>query len=304
MAVPSFQDFFRPVLRLVAEGASSPRECLPGLQDHFSLTQEDMADQIPSGVRSRVHDRADWSIFHMRKAGLIRRVKRGVYEVTEEGRSVLEDGPEHLDLAYLRTLEPYRAWREEQSGTDEQQETSHQSSSAETPEERIAAAVSEIESNLAGDLRERLRGNTPDFFEKAVLDLLVAMGYGRGRKASALRTGQSGDGGIDGIINEDALGLDRVYVQAKRYAEDNSIAPEQVRGFVGAMTGEQASKGVFVTTSRFSSSALDFAQKVSQRVILIDGPEFARLMVKYGVGVRSERRVDVHVIDENFFSEG
>jgi len=309
MAIPDFQSFFRPVLQLVADGATSPRECLPGLQKVFGLSDEEMDERIPSGIRSRVFDRADWAIFHMMKAGLIQRVRRGVYAITEDGRSTIQSELKNFNLKHLKTLAPYREWLAKTSssfGGPKPQILKTQAvvtSDDSTPEDRISSAVAEIEASLADNLLAQLLEGSPVFFEKAVVELLIAMGYGRGREGAGRRLGRSGDGGIDGVINEDALGLDAVYIQAKRYALDKTIGRPAIQQFVGSLTGEGASKRVFVATSSFSADALRYVEKTPQRIVLIDGQRFARLMIAHGAGARVVQTITLSEIDENFFAE-
>jgi restriction system protein len=173
-----------------------------------------------------------------------------------------------------------------------------------TPEEQIEAAHRALNAALRADLLERIRDNSPPFFERVIVELLVAMGYGGGHKNAAEQLGRSGDGGVDGVINEDRLGLDRVYVQAKRYADGNPISRPEVQGFVGSLVGFGANKGVFVTTSSFTKGAVDYVRNLPQRVILIDGERLTALMIEHGVGTRLHSRIDIQRLDEDFFSEG
>lgn len=235
-------------------------------------------------------------------------VRRGVFEASPEGAQVLASAPDRIDMRYLERFEPYRAWRALESRDDASSASPsipdlELAPSVEIPEERIDAAIAEIERSLADDLLARLITGSLAFFEKAVVDLLVAMGYGQGRAGAGQVLGRSGDGGIDGVINEDALGLDAVYVQAKRYAQDNSIGRPAIQQVVGSLTGEGAAKGVFVTTSTFSKDAERFVERISQRIVLIDGRRLARLMIAHGVGVRAVQTFTRSEIDENFFAD-
>jgi restriction system protein len=216
-------------------------------------------------------------------------------------------------MKFLERFDGYRKWRVDQFDPDaavngepsaaEQAAPTGTLPPAATPEDRIAAAIAEMEAGLAGDLLDRLLSGSPAFFERAVVDVLVAMGYGRGRKGAGQRLGRGGDGGIDGVISEDALGLDNVYVQAKRYSPGNTVGRPAIQQFVGALNELRASKGVFFTTSSFSGDAKRTVESVSQRVMLIDGQRLTRLMIAYGVGVRPVETLTLSQVDENFFAE-
>lgn len=299
-----------PVLRLTGAGASRMKDLTSAIADEFKLTAEEVAEMQPSGRMRVLENRAHWARWYLKGAGLVRPVKRGVYEITERGRALLDERPERVDMKLLERFEEYREWRERttngRSGRNREDSIIDRAESGaelQTPQDRIDAAVHEIESNLADTLLDRLIDGSPRFFEKAVVDLLLAMGYGRGREGAGQRLGRSGDGGIDGVINEDALGLDAVYVQAKRYGLGNVVGRPAIQQFVGSLTGEGATKGVFVTTSNFSTDARNFVNKISQRIVLIDGQQFARLMIAHGVGVRGYQAITLSEVDENFFTE-
>ncbi len=308
MAIPDFQTLMLPLLRLAAQGARTVPECVPEIAKQFSLSEAELAEMLPSKRQPTLVNRLHWARTYLAKAGLLRMVKRGVFEASEDGARVLAEKPDRIDMRFLERFDAYRQWRA--ANTNDKETTSAapeplaQGAPAETPQERIEAARSEIYAFLADELLERLLNGSPAFFEKAVLDLLVAMGYGRGRKGADQLTGKPGDGGIDGTINEDALGLDVVYVQAKRYARENMIGRPAIQQFVGSLTGEGASKGVFVTTSGFSGEAKRFVDgKIAQRIVLIDGQQLASLMIAHGVGVRVTHTITLSEVDENFFAE-
>lgn len=307
-SVPGMSEFFLPVLRLLAEGATNARACLPGLQKEFGLTSDEMAELIDSGHKTRVFDRADWAIFHMMKAGLVHRLSRGVYGVSAEGRSLLSSGIERLDSATIRSLPAYRASVAQGGATrgTEVATPAMDSSVANlivTPQESIEAAFAVIETDLVDDILAALQAVTPARFEQLIVDLLLAMGYGGGDRSMGERIGRSGDGGIDGIVNEDALGLDAVYIQAKRYAPDSKVGRPALQAFVGSLTGEGATKGVFVTTSDFSREAKDYLNRVQHRIVLINGDRLARLMIQHEVGVRARKTYVLRSVDEDYFSE-
>ena len=300
------------VLRLTADGKSRVPEMLPALAVEFGLTTEDMALMLPSGRTPLVASRAHWARTYLVKAGLVKRTKRGHCEVTQRGRDVLNTNPDRIDNVTLSRFNEFAAWKsrtgEARSPTLDPSDGADSRHNVEAPppippEERIEAAQKELEAALADELLTALLDGSPSFFERAVVDLLVAMGYGRGRDGAGKLLAKSGDGGIDGVINEDALGLDAVYVQAKRYAPENTVGRPAIQQFVGSLTGEGAAKGVFVTTSAFSREALSFVERVAQRIVLIDGQRLARLMIAHGVGVRPVRAITLRQIDENFFAD-
>jgi restriction system protein len=222
---------------------------------------------------------------------------------TEEGRKLLATNPNKINVALLMKYPSFREFRETASDNADVSTDSIPKPSGVTPEEQIEAAYQAVQSALRADLLERIAQNTPSFFEQLIVELLVAMGYGGSRKNAATQLGRSGDGGVDGVINEDRLGLDRVYVQAKRFGKSNTVGRPEVQAFVGSLVGLGATKGVFVTTTTFSPQARDFVQHLSQRVILIDGQILADLMIEHGVGVRTSRAIEFKRLDEDFFSE-
>lgn len=314
--IPSMHELFRPCLELLSDGATNARQCLPGIQKRYGLTEDQMAETIPSGQRTRVLDRADWAIFHLMHAGLIERPQRGVSHIAPAGRDALRSAAT-VDWGYVSTRPAYMAWKSSRKGSEARNGETGQPvasmaagnsstdagalSSGLTPPEAIDLAYREIEHQLAEDLREQVLTLTPARFEQLIVELLLAMGYGDGRAEMGRAIGKSGDGGIDGVVNEDKLGLDAVYIQAKRYAPDNTVGRPALQAFIGSMTGESATKGVFVTTSGFSREAREFVQRVQQRVVLIDGSRLARLMIDHGVGVRVDKTYVLRSIDANFF---
>jgi restriction system protein len=313
MGVPDFQTLMLPLLRLAVAGKTTIRDCIPEIAREFALTQADLDEMLPSGRQQTLANRLHWARTYLAKAGLLATVKRGVFAPSVTGREIIAANPPRIDMKFLERFEDYRGWRVDQFRSAEAVDDAcapadHTAQSiaqppAATPEDRIAAAVIEMEAGLASDLLERLLSGSPAFFERAVVDVLVAMGYGRGRKGAGQRLGRSGDGGIDGVISEDPLGLDNVYVQAKRYAPGNTVGRPAIQQFVGALNELRASKGVFFTTSSFSGEAKRTVESVSQRVMLIDGNRLTRLMIAHGVGVRPVETITLSQIDENFFSE-
>jgi len=303
--LPSINDVLQPVLLELSKGCRNSRECVPGVAANFGLEEDATITTRSDGSKPRIMSRISWAIVSLSAAGLIEKIKPGHYEVTDAGRKLLARPPERLDHNFLLGIPSYAEvyGPGTNSGRDRQSVLVSSKPEPRAPDEVLKDAVSDLQASLTATLLHRLRTGSPGCFEHAVVRLLEAMGYGRGRDGAGKVLGGAGDGGIDGVINEDALGLDAVYVQAKRYAAENAVGRPAIQQFVGSLTGEGAAKGVFVTTSAFSAGARDYAAKIPQRVVLIDGPEFARLMIAHGVGVRPVETITLHEIDENFFSE-
>ena len=306
MAIPDYQSLMLPVLRIAAEGETRVPKAADIIADDLGLSEEEREELLPSGNQRLLHNRVHWAKFYMSKAGLIDSPKRGVFVASPAGLNLLSTKPERIDVDTLKSIPAFAAFYGK-VGTKEQD--SHETISASpisfetTPEEQIDTAHTMIVEALKADLLQRILDQSPIFFERLIVDLLVAMGYGGSHEDAARQLGKSGDGGIDGIIDEDRLGLDRIYVQAKRYGVTSSVGRPEVQGFVGSLVGIGASKGVFVTTSSFSRQATDYARGLQQRIILIDGVRLADLMLEFGVGVRTSRTVELKRLDEDFFSE-
>lgn len=248
---------------------------------------------MPSGKQHVLHNRIHWAKFYMSKAGLLASPARGRFVATEAGRSLLTSGPDRIDAKLLLKHPEFRKFYKGNGSDGSAGETPSDVATEATPEEQIESAYQAVLTALRADILDRIGQNSPAFFERLIVDLLVAMGYGGSHKNAAAQLGRSGDGGVDGVINEDRLGLDRVYVQAKRYAVANAIGRPDVQGFVGSLVGLGATKGVFVTTSTFSPHAHEFVKHLSQRVILLDGRQLADLMFEHGVGVRVRRAIEL-----------
>lgn len=306
MGVPDYQTFMRPLLMLSADGEEhSIRDAINELADQFRLSAEERLEVLPSGLGTVLANRVSWAKTYLLKAGALEKTRRAHFRITARGRELLRDFPGGLNSQILRSFPEFRAFQEPSGGSTPAKSVAHELNLAydETPQDSIQRAEGEIVRALQEDLLSRIRELPPSFFEKLVVDLIVAMGYGGSREYVVQAVGRSGDEGIDGIVNEDVLGLDRVYIQAKRYAQGNVITREQIQQFAGALVGHGASKGVFFTTSSFAKTAAEYAQRVPQRIILIDGATLTRLMVQYNVGVRSERTVELKRMDLDYFEE-
>lgn len=306
MAIPSYQELMLPVLALAAEGEIRVPAAADIIADRLGLTEEEREAMLPSRKQRLLHNRIHWAKFYMSKAGLIDIPRRGVFTASAAGVRLLESSPSVINVDYLKTIpqfaDYYRQY-EGRGGAAEEGQTLVVSTSVDiTPEEQIDAAHQLVTNALKADLLSRVLEQPPSFFERLIVELLVAMGYGGSHEDAARQLGKSGDGGIDGVVDEDRLGLDRIYVQAKRYAPGTSVGRPEVQGFVGSLVGVGASKGVFVTTSTFSSHAISYANGLPQRVILIDGDRLTELMIEFDVGVRVSRSIQVKRLDEDFFS--
>lgn len=305
--IPDYQSLMLPVLRLAAVGETRVADVAERIADDLGLTSDEQDMLLPSGRQRVLHNRIHWAKFYMSKAGLITSPARGRFVATGRGKAVLATAPERIDVALLMREPEFRDFYRNEGGATEQDgviaKPLDMASPRTTPEEQIDAAHAALQAALREELLQRILSNSPAFFEQLIVDLLVAMGYGGSHKDAAARIGRSGDGGVDGIISEDRLGLDRIYLQAKRYAPGNAVGRPDVNGFVGSLVGFGATKGVFVTTSSFSQPARDYVKHLAQRVVLIDGRELADLMIGHGVGVRSYRTVEFKRLDEDFFGE-
>jgi restriction system protein len=303
VAVPDYQTLMRPLLALHTDGNLRTQKGLrDALAREFDLSQEDLEQRLPSGTAKTFNNRIGWATTYLVRAGLLDRPRRAATRITDRGRTVLADYPERLDNSILDTFEEFRDFRNRRADgrTSAGAEQDSGVSLTETPEEAIEAAYTEIRASLGEELLSRVLARDDTFFEELVLDVLLGMGYGGSKRDAAERVGRSGDGGIDGVIREDRLGLDVIYVQAKKWAPERHVAPRDIREFVGALQDARANKGVFITTSRFSTDAQQLARR--QRLVTIDGAELADLMIDAGVGVTPAKAYEVKRLDEDYFA--
>lgn len=305
MPIPDYQFLMLPVLKASDNGEVRIGAVVESLADDLKLTDDERAQLLPSGKQTVFSNRVHWAKSYLSKAQLVELTRRGHFIITPLGQSVLQQNPAGIDNRFLEQFEGFRQFRERSSednaGTvvipDPDVEDLKQ-----TPDEIMRAAHQQIDSALGQDLLDRVRNAPPDFFERLIVNLLLSMGYGGSRADKAGRTlGRSGDDGVDGVIDQDALGLDRVYIQAKRYAAGNNIGSGAIRDFFGSLDRHKASKGLFVTTSTFSTSAKETAEFLSKRIVLIDGLQLAALMVQQNVGCRVEDTLYIKKLDEEFF---
>jgi restriction system protein len=311
MAIPSYEDLMPLVLEYASE-ERSVRESVPYFSNLLNLTDEERAQTIPSGATPLIRSRIAWAITYLVQAGLLERPRRGHYRITSQGLEVLAKDKDKLDVAYLKNIPAFMDFLNRtpaetegaKKGTPNWVEAKDRELpvSKLDPEERIGEAYAEIEADLKSQIVARILQNSPAFFEETVVDLLSAMGYG-GSGLLTKAVGKPGDGGIDGIIHQDKLGLDVVYIQAKRYAPENKVQRSELQGFIGTLVGVAAHKGVFVTTSDFTQGAKDYLRTVNVRVITISGSQLVDLMIEHSIGVKVKQRIDIHRIDEDFFIE-
>ena len=312
MAVPDYQSMMYPVLEQHADGRELPlKEMRAGVARVLQLSPGDLADLLPSGQLTRFTDRANWAYTYLKQAGLLRLVRRGVYQITERGQQALKDSGGRIDNSYLkrypefvdfinRVNRPARAVTTSEMASPGSTEVERDEL---TPDEMIRQGYQRVRSGVASELLDRLRRASPAFFEQAVVDLLVAMGYGGSHEDAASVIGQTGDEGIDGIIKEDRLGLESIYIQAKRWKEGANVGRPDIQQFAGALQGQKARKGVFITTSSFTRDAREYARAVQATIVLIDGQQMAELMLDSGVGVSVQETIKLFKVDEDYFIE-
>ncbi|MBK9321375.1 MAG: restriction endonuclease [Bdellovibrionaceae bacterium] len=300
MSIPDYQTVMLPLLRLAGQQSPiSVRDAIEKLSVEFKLTKEERSALLPSGKQEIIVNRVGWARTYMKKAGLLTSPARGMIEITERGKQVLAEKPPLINVAFLSKFPEFEAFR---STENEKEEASIKavitSSSIGTPEEQLEQSYQELKTAMLDDIIQRVMACSPQFFEKLVVDTVVKMGYGGSRKEAGKAIGQSGDEGIDGIINEDRLGLDVIYLQAKRW-EGNVSRPE-IQKFAGALQGKRARKGIFITTSDFTSEAREFVKHIDAKIILISGHQLSELMWEYNIGVSSSAAYEVKRLDLDF----
>ncbi len=302
MAIPDYQSVMLPLLKLAGDGQEhAMRSAIDLLGRQFNLSDDDLTQLLPSGASSVFASRVGWARTYLKQSGLLVSPRRGVFKITSDGLSLLLEQPAEISLKTLERYPSFQAFkarsRESQTGTQQFAATVDQQRV--TPEDALAVAYQTLRDNLESELLEQVKISTPAFFERLVIDLLVAMGYGGSRQDSGRAIGRSGDGGIDGIIKEDRLGLDVIYVQAKKW--EGSVGRPEIQKFAGALQGQRASKGVVITTSSFTREATEFANMIASKIILIDGALLAQLMVDHNVAVASMGVYEVKKIDQDYF---
>lgn len=302
MSIPDFQTLMLPLLRFCADGREHDRhDALPVLAREFDLSDAELAELLPSGKQARFVNRVAWAKSYLKQAGMLETTSRGIFRITARGKAALAESPERIDMRFLERYPEYQAFRFLRRQEDEPGLEDGEIIQKATPEELMESGYRQLRTALAADVLSQVKSASPAFFERMVVDLLLRMGYGGTREDAGQVVGKSGDGGIDGIIKEDRLGLDVIYIQAKRWESD--VGSGEIRNFIGALSVHKAEKGVFITTSGFNRNARDTASKVNSKIVLIDGPSLAELMIDFGLGVSPINTYEIKRIDSDFFAE-
>jgi restriction system protein len=302
MPIPDFQSIMLPVLKIAWDGQEHNQSEVKGvLALQFQLTEAEINEMLPSGRQARFSNRVAWSIVYLRKAGLIKNSRRGIFHITEEGLKLLEKDPSRIDIKLLMQYPGIQEWHKPSRKSEDNDTAVAEEANQQTPEEILEASYQELRRSLAQELLDKTMACSPKFFERLVVHLLVSMGYGGSRKDAGEAIGQSGDGGIDGIIKEDKLGLDVIYIQAKRWS--GTVGRPVVQAFAGSLEGQRAKKGILISTSQFSQDAKDYVTRIEKKIILIDGEQLAQYMMDNNVGVAEMVNYSVKRVDLDYFDE-
>jgi restriction system protein len=306
MPIPDFQSFMLPLLKFTADKEEHKQsDARDALSHHFDISESDRKDMLPSGRQTRFDNRVAWAIVYLRKAKFLESTRRGKFKITELGLEILKSNPTKIDVKFLMQNgdAEFKKFQRPSHYNGEPNENQYEpdAENIHTPREVMESGYQEMRRDLAQELLNRIKNSSPRFFEQLVVDLLVAMGYGGSRKDAGEAVGQSGDGGVDGIIKEDKLGLDAIYLQAKRW--ENTVGRPVVQAFAGSLEGHRARKGVLITTSQFSPEALDYVTRIEKKIVLIDGEELTWLMIDYGIGVASDAVYEIKRLDTDYFED-
>jgi restriction system protein len=304
MAIPDFQTLMLPVLKFHEDGqVHTSQDLIEDLAKTFSITEEERNEPLASGRQARFDNRVYWARIYLNRAGLLDFKSRGNYVITEQGRRVLDEQVKKIDMAFLKRFQAYVDWKNKSARpTTKCEEVVEEEADARTPEELIASGHDKLKAGLAADILEHIKSCSPRFFERLVLQLLLKMGYGGSIEGAGQVVGKTGDGGIDGIIKEDKLGLDIIYIQAKRW--EGVVSVVEVRNFSGSLDPHGAKKGVFITTSSFTKDARDFVTRLGEKkIVLIDGFELAQLMIDHDIGVSTVEIFPIKRLDSDYFEE-
>ena len=301
MTVPDFQSLMLPMLRLASDGTEhSLAESRSWLADQFSLSAEDAAQLLPSGRQTVLANRAAWAKVYLTRAGLLDSPRRGHFILSKRGADVLRNPPGRIDIRFLEQFPGFSEFREKRKDVATTNDLTEKPD-LDTPEEQLEEAYSKLRDDLARELVARVKSASPEFFERLVVELLLKMGYGGSRREAGQAIGRSGDEGIDGTISEDRLGLDMIYLQAKRW--EGTVGRPEIQRFVGALHGKRARKGVFLTTGAFSADAREYVAHIDPKVVLIDGKHLADLMIDFEVGTTTVATYQVRKVDSDYFTE-
>lgn len=303
MAIPDYQTLLLPVLKLAADGEEHKfSQAVEELTEEFNLSTEERNELLPSGSQAVFNNRVGWARTYLKQAGLLASPKRGFFTITQLGTELLAANPAKIDISVLERYPEFIEFKnrkKEKSEYESQLEIPTEQDSTLTPEDSLASAYNQLRLALESEVLSSVKEASPSFFERLVVDLLVKMGYGGSRQDAGKALGKSGDGGIDGTINEDRLGLDVIYIQAKRW--EGPVGRPEIQKFAGALQGQRARKGVFITTSSFTKEAIEYASLIESKIILIDGEHLSRLMVEHNVGVSTVGRYEVKKLDSDYF---
>lgn len=298
MVIPDYQTIMLPLLKFAGDSKEhSLREAIEHMTKVFSLSEEEKKELLPSGRQVVIDNRVGWARTYLSKAGLLDSSRRGYFKITDEGLRVLESNPKKIDVKYLERFPSFLEF----VGIKKEKPREPEPSEDRTPRELLEVGYKQIHDELAAELLNQVKSVTPDFFERLVVELLVKMGYGGSLVDAGRAIGKTGDEGIDGVIKEDKLGLDNVYIQAKRW--ENNVGRPQLQAFVGALQGKKARKGVFITTSGFSNDARDYAERIDTKIALIDGETLVELMIELNLGVEVEETYSIKKLDLDYFIE-
>jgi restriction system protein len=301
MAVPDFQSFFKPLLEIAGDGKEhSMKEARELIAKRMNITEEDLKEILPSGTQTKFDNRIAWAKSYFVQAKVLESPRRGYFRITERGQDLLRKGHDRIDVKLLNQYPEFVEFhtvKNAPTNDESQQDTLP----LETPEETLQKAYQNIRNDLAAEILERIKVNSPQFFERLVVDIMVTLGYGGSRADAGKSIGQSGDEGIDGIIKEDRLGLDVIYLQAKRW--DGTVGRPEIQKFVGALHGKRAKKGVFITTGKFSDDAIKYVESIDPKVILLDGRTLTELMIDFGLGMTTTAKYEIKRIDSDYFTE-
>jgi restriction system protein len=302
MTIPDFQTIMLPLMQIAADGNEHRhRDVIEQLAQYFDLTEEERRTLLPSRRQTTFDNRFYWASIYLRKTGLLEKIGTGRFRITQRGLDVLAKQPTKIDIKLLSQFPEYHTFRERRNVSHSKPTTASENEDGQDPEEALGTSYQQLRQTLAQEVLERVKNCTPRFFERLVVELLVAMGYGGSLSDAGEAVGRSGDGGIDGIIKEDRLGLDVVYLQAKRW--EGTVGRPVVQAFAGSLEGERANKGVLLTTSNFSQDARDYVRRIQKKIVLIDGEQLAQLMIDYDIGVAHAAAYVVKRIDSDYFEE-
>ncbi len=300
MSIPDYETIMLPILKFAGDKEEhSFQEAVDYIENKFGLSEAERRELLPSGRARLISNRVGWAITYLKKAGLLESSKRAYFGITEQGLNVLNKKPSEINVKFLEQFPKFVEFRSIRKDKGKKQLT--EISISHTPQELMEDGYQKIKNDLSVELLDSVKHSSPTFFEKLVVELLLAMGYGGSRKDAGEAIGKSGDGGIDGIIKEDKLGLDVIYIQAKRW--ENPVGSKEIRNFVGSLVGHKANKGVFITTSSYTKDALEYVRTINHKVILIDGELLTELMIENNIGVSKVQSYEIKKIDSDYFSE-